>query len=321
MIKPKITIVVPIYNVERYLRRCLDSIINQTYSNLEIMLIDDGSYDDSHEICLQYSKLDCRIAIVSSFNYGLSTARNNGLKLAIGEYLIFVDSDDFIDLKMSETLLASVIDSKSDIAICGYYEVEENGKFNSDVCNRNSYFIKKEEAFDKLFSDEHMKYGTAWGKIYKNDLFNNISFPDGHIYEDMYVITEIYKQTEKIYVLDDKLYYYTKRNDSISGSWDDWKILESLLATKKRICFFSNYANYDLIRKSVLLHLNHAINCYSFAKKRRTKNKIKKTFFSVYYEYKATYLNNKEKRIYALFLFSYNLYSLVRKQIVPRRRY
>lgn len=215
----KISVIVPIYNVEKYLRRCIDSIINQTYRNLEIILVNDGSLDGSLDICKRYEKLDSRIKLINKKNGGLSSARNEGLKIATGDYISFIDSDDWINEDMYESLLSNAIKYNADISVGGVINLLE--KDNSYEVIKNSFTgvhkiqcISGEEAIEKFL----MESWASWDKIYKREIHEDIYFPLGEINEDEAIAIEILKRCNKV-VYDNKNFYnYIKRENSITTS-------------------------------------------------------------------------------------------------------
>lgn len=216
-----ISVVVPIYNVEKYLKRCLDSIINQSYKNLEIILVDDGSPDLCGNICDSYENIDSRIKVIHQKNKGLSGARNAGINIATGTFIIFIDSDDYIDTKMIEKLFKNLIDTKSDISICGFYQIQESEIDNFNPLAETIYLKKldKKKCLSELLFHKCGIDIVTWNKLYRRTLFENIVFPEGKIYEDFATIPYIIeKATNGICVTNEKLYYYIQRSGSINAN-------------------------------------------------------------------------------------------------------
>ena len=172
MDQPLISVIVPIYNVEEYLDRCVESIVNQTYKNLEIILVDDGSPDNCPQMCDNWAEKDSRIKAVHKENGGLSDARNAGMPFATGEIISFIDSDDWIELNMFETMLNRMIEDNSDIVSCGVKWVEEDGCLIRDVTSENEVLDNK-TAMKELLNDSKLKQ-HVWNKIYKYDMIKNI---------------------------------------------------------------------------------------------------------------------------------------------------
>lgn len=211
----KISVIIPIYNVEEYLEKCLNSVINQTYKNLEIILIDDGSTDKSGEICDKYAKKDKRIIVIHKENSGVADARNRGLKIATGEYFGFVDSDDYIELDMFETLYNLQEKNNADISIVSFYEiynekiisVRDSGKFTE---------YTKTGALKELLMDRDIQ-SYVWNKLFKRELFEGIEFPTNKNYEDIAIMLLIFEKAEKTVLLQEPKYYYQRRDNSITG--------------------------------------------------------------------------------------------------------
>lgn len=213
----KVSLILPVYNVEKYLVECLESICEQTYRNLEIIIVNDGSTDRSGMICEKYQKKDARIQYIKRKNGGLSAARNLGLKYATGEYVVFVDSDDFIKSSMVSSLVKVMDLEHTDIVCCNY-----------DVCNEQSEVIKthkihiksmqlftRQEAINVLFYEKFFQC-YAWNKMYKRDLFTNIKYPEGRLYEDIITTYQLFGRSEKIAFISDSLYCYRQRVGSIT---------------------------------------------------------------------------------------------------------
>lgn len=216
----KISVIVPIYNVENYLKQCLDSIVNQTYKNLEIILIDDGSIDRSGKICDEYKLKDNRIKVIHKANEGLSAARNVGLLYATGEYISFIDSDDFIDINMYTILYNNINETKSDIVWCDYniYIDKNNIHKHNLFSGKRVYEILPpyaEFAAD-LFNKYHLE-AFVWNRLYKKEIFKNIRFPYKRKCEDGFMVIAILKKAKRISVIPEALYFYRKRNDSLSS--------------------------------------------------------------------------------------------------------
>lgn len=210
-----ISIIVPVYNVEQYLEKCITTIINQTYKNLEIILVDDGSKDSSGKICDDFSKKDNRIKVIHKTNGGLSDARNHGLRIAKGDYIGFVDSDDYIAEDMFETLYNLMENNNSDISIVSFYEMYNNKLIGV----RDS---KKIENFDKLEAIKELLIDTkiqsyAWNKLFKKELFENLEFPTGKNFEDIATTLLLFEKANKVTLFEDPKYYYLRRDNSIVG--------------------------------------------------------------------------------------------------------
>lgn len=214
---PLISVIVPIYNVEKNLPRCLNSILEQTYQNLEIILVDDGSSDHSPQICDSYAQRDSRIKVIHQKNSGPSLARNAGINAANGTFLTFVDSDDYIASNMCEFLYDLILENQADISICGRFFAFENGDLEAKDMKNVQLVMDSEKAIRNMCTFRY--YDTAsWCKLYKKSLFNSIRFPAGKICEDWYTIYKIFDKANKIVYDSTPLYYYYQRENSISRS-------------------------------------------------------------------------------------------------------
>lgn len=238
----KISVIVPIYKVEKELRRCVESIINQTYQNLEIILVDDGSPDRCGEICDQLAKEDGRIKVVHKTNGGLSSARNAGLEIATGDYIGFIDSDDYILPSMYEKLYDALIRDHSDIGICNYAYVNEltNEIDPSETSPIKTEVLNQNEAYQKLnpMRPGYSFYVIACNKLYKRSLFDQVRFKDGHIHEDEYIVHHLFALAERISTIDDVLYMYIQRAGSITNSKNAGKSLDAVYSLYDRYSFF-----------------------------------------------------------------------------------
>lgn len=213
---PLISVIVPVYNAEKYIKKCLDSIINQTYRNLEIITVDDGSTDNSGLICDEYAKKDSRIIVIHINNSGVSAARNQGLKIAKGDYIGFVDSDDYISENMYEMLFSAMKKDDADLVCCNYIQVNEQGIPFSD-----QQLPIKDEC---ITAEEALSYFILWGcyyvapcnKLYKAHIFHTLTFPVEKRYEDLYIIHKIISQCNKISHVSKVLYYYARHEGSFT---------------------------------------------------------------------------------------------------------
>lgn len=211
----KISVIVPIYNVEDYLNECVDSLIEQDYSNLEIILVDDGSTDQCGSICDEYAIKDSRIKVIHKQNGGLSDARNAGIDVATGDYITFVDSDDVLSSDYISYLLDLLTEADADMACCQRTEIDENSKHKKGHCNpcgKITVFDNMENALVAKEIDT-----VAWGKLYKKDLFLEIRYPVGRLHEDIFTTYKIIHQCEKIVVGPGAKYLYRIRENSISN--------------------------------------------------------------------------------------------------------
>lgn len=282
-----VSVVVPVYNVKDYLRCCLNSIIQQTYSNIELILVDDGSTDGSEMICDEYSKLDSRIKCIHQENQGLSAARNIGIENAEGEYIAFVDSDDYISPLYVETLLEHIITNDADISICSKLDVYDDSAVDSNVNDSiDSQVFSNKECIIASYSGTEYKgiNAVAWGKLYKTSLFidNAIRFPIGKLNEDIYTTYKLYYYSNKIVYLDRPMYFYRKRSGSImSGLQKDFseKNMMVLEGTEEAIRFYFDKNEEELATLAVNYHLRLEFGLYyKLIKNRKIARIVKRKY-------------------------------------------
>ncbi|OJH47577.1 glycosyltransferase family 2 protein [Lactococcus lactis] len=211
-----ISVIVPVYNVKEYLEECIRSIINQTYENLEIILVDDGSTDGSSEICDEYAARDKRIRIIHKENGGLSSARNVGINHANGLYISFVDSDDWLELDLYKILYGAIKATNADIAACGRYLASESGKLKMH-CSDEQRIYSRKEALKEIFQLGSIDV-AAWDKLYHRSVIEEIRFPEGEINEDTAVVYEVFNNVKKLVHVGCPLYNYRVRIGSITKS-------------------------------------------------------------------------------------------------------
>ena len=214
--QPLLTVIVPCYNVEKYLDRCISSIVNQTYSNLEILLVDDGSTDETGARCDMWQEKDQRIRVLHKKNEGVSIARNTGIKKSTADYVAFVDADDWIDKNMYTDLMTALLSTHSDIAHCDYCTVYENGKIEYRVHESQAAIetMNRVKGVLLIFEDDLWRT-NIWTKIYKKSLFDHIEFHQGRIFgEDMAIVHLLFHQASKTVLLNNTYYFYCQRNDS-----------------------------------------------------------------------------------------------------------
>jgi glycosyltransferase involved in cell wall biosynthesis len=218
MAKELVSIIVPIYDVEPYLKKCVDSIIGQTYSNLEIILVNDGSPDNCGKICDEYAAKDERIKVVHKENGGLSDARNVGTEIAKGNYISFIDSDDFVTQNYVEYLYGLIAKHSADISACGYLPIRENGIVIKSKNSLTENKVYNKENFNEMFSAmlyEENTFDAAWSKLYKKTLFSSIQFPKGKLFEDVRIVPQLLHKAEKVIFGKEKHYFYQIRQNSI----------------------------------------------------------------------------------------------------------
>lgn len=218
----KLSIIVPIYNVEKYLDRCVSSILNQTFTDFELILVDDGSPDNCGKMCDEYAKQDSRVKVIHKKNGGLSDARNYGIDIAKADYISFVDSDDYVAVDMYKILYDNLIQNDADVSTCGYYKCYKDKNIpNFKECKEDVYILSPKEAIQGVLEDKKISV-EAWGKIYKTSLFDNVRYPVGRLSEDAFTTPTILNKAKKVVATTQPLLYYSMREDGITGS--DFKI-------------------------------------------------------------------------------------------------
>lgn len=239
-----ISVIVPVYNVEKYLRKCVASIVSQTYSDLEIILVDDGSKDSSPQICDELERTDNRIKVIHKENGGLSDARNAGIDIAAGEYLAFIDSDDYIHPQMMEILYKNLKDADADLSVCDFHWIEENEQVEDCVDNSTALF-SGEDILDQI-KLQNVITVVAWNKLYKRKLFDNLRYEKGRYHEDEFMIHHILLRCKKTVYTTCKLYYYIRRSGSITGTVNAKRIIDTLESLEDRITAYkdSNLKKY-----------------------------------------------------------------------------
>lgn len=255
MLNELISVIVPVYNVEEYLAACIESILLQSYDNLEIILVDDGSTDKSGEICDVYEKKDNRITVIHQNNGGLSLARNNGIFASKGSYISFVDSDDLIQRDFIETLYDSLQQSKCELACCEmicFFDKDINKLYQ--YWDNDSSIVNKFQVFDAMELLEssfyqHISITGAYQKMYKRNLFETIEFPVGRYFEDLATTYEFIEKAKKIAIINKKKYGYRIRNDSIMQQSFSMKKMDCIWVSEM---IYNNYINNKIISKSAI---------------------------------------------------------------------
>lgn len=212
MQSPLISIIVPIYNMEKYLRKCIDSILCQTYKNIELILVDDGSTDSSPQICDEYAELDDRVKVIHKHNTGQADSRNKGINIAKGEYIGFVDSDDWIDADMYEVLYNTIVDTGADISICGIFYEYANQIEVTYNCG-GLYNYDREEAIRAIYMDTNIK-SYSWDKLFKREVITN-NYPDTRYFEDLTILIKWIANANKTSIVGKAKYHYRQREGSI----------------------------------------------------------------------------------------------------------
>ncbi len=255
----KVSVIVPVYKVEKYLDRCIRSILNQTYKNLEIILVDDGSPDSCPKLCDEYARQDKRVVVIHKENGGLSEARNFGLDIATGDYITFIDSDDYVSLSFIETLLNISKKYNAEIVSCGIQRFKDNVKEEKQEIKITTYSQK--ESLLNTFRTNDYEFIVAWGKLYKKQLFNDLRYEVGKIHEDEFICHRLFNKIKKFVVTSEKLYFYFENPISITGVGYKLKRINYLQALEDRVCFFKE-KHKDLYEDIALFFAYKCIDLY-----------------------------------------------------------
>lgn len=234
----KISIIIPVYKVEDYVERCIKCIQAQTYTDWEAIFVEDGSPDKSGEICDRYASEDERIKVVHKENAGVAAARNTGLANATGDYIAFIDSDDYAHPRYLEVLMDLLTENDADLSICGY-ELSMGSDVGDDKPLGELEVMNSSQAVAKII--ENQQFCSPWSKLYKKELFANITYPEGAIYEDLGTAFEIFQAADKIVYQNIPLYYYFQVSESITRSEFHYGKLDEAKALKHQYEFIKEH--------------------------------------------------------------------------------
>lgn len=270
-----ISVIVPVYKVEKYLKRCIDSILAQTYCDFELILVDDGSPDQCGTICEDYAKKDKRIVVLHRRNGGLSIARNTGIEWAFvnsdSEYLTFIDSDDWIHPQYLELLFRAAEEKKVPVSICGFERLD---KFDEKVMAHIVNFDSEQMDAETLLVDHMWNFNYAWGKLYQRKYFENIRYPEGKNFEDTFTTYKILFAAKQVVLIDKPLYFYFKNETGITRS--PWTPQELVIfeAMQNQLLFYRENGYLRALEKEESLYVNHF--AYQICRIRENKLDFKK---------------------------------------------
>ncbi|MBO5870952.1 MAG: glycosyltransferase [Clostridia bacterium] len=236
-----ISVIVPIYKVEKYLDECVESIVNQTYTNLEIILVDDGSPDNCPQMCDKWAARDSRIKVIHKQNGGLSDARNAGMAMATGEYIGFVDSDDWISEDMYSLLFKNIKDKSSDISACGISCFYDDNDTDTFIMTPSDEYVLDSSTGIKAIVKEDILKQPVWYKLYKKEIIKDIPFKVGKCHEDVFWSYQAIGNAKCISIIPEPCYYYRQRNDSIMGSNFSMKHFDSIEAKVQRVEYIQTH--------------------------------------------------------------------------------
>lgn len=320
-----VSVIVPVYNIENYVSSCIESILSQTYRNIEVILVNDGSTDNSELICNEYASIDSRIRVISKPNGGLSSARNSGLNIAKGAYILFVDGDDYINPYLIEKTLIVAVSYKVDLVQFSYKEQVRGYKIVNNTRIKDIHVYSERKIFFEKLYEIGGEAASSCTKLYHHKLFKNLRFKDGIIHEDEYLISRLLAIANRIAYCDAQLYYYIKREDSIINNSFSIKKLDLLYVIEDRIQILKSLNYNSLIEKEYARYFINLIRLYSEAKCERfyeasktIKIKFQQNFSSIRsikcinFKFKIAF---KLMKYHLIFLDLYSVYRKVKKRI------
>lgn len=254
-----ITVIIPVFRVEAYLRRCVDSVLDQTYKNMEIILVDDGSDDGCPSICDEYARQDSRVSVIHQKNAGLSGARNAGIEQAEGAYLAFIDSDDYLSPEFLERLYKACVETGSDMSVCRWEYVK--GEPVSEKGSGEIHTFTGREMLANLYIPDGAYFVVAWNKLYKRELFESIRYPLGRIHEDEATTYRIYHQVKQAAYVNVSLYGYFVTPSSITRGFNP-KRLDWVKAGVERIDFLEENGYSELMVPALQAFADGSIDIY-----------------------------------------------------------
>lgn len=316
---PLISVIIPVYNVEKYLDVCVSSVCNQSYDNLEIILIDDGSSDRSGQICDNWENRDKRIVVIHQLNKGVSAARNSGLSIARGEYIGFVDSDDEIETEMYEKLFQKLIQSQCQMAMCAYETIDEEGNLCKRAFEDIPESILTTEHYLELINvnvRNHCALAVAWNKLYSSKILEELRFPEGTVHEDEFFLNDVLARVNKTVVLQEPLYKYRQREQSIMHISFSAKRLSYFYAVRNRLilCEEQKYGE-NCVRLTARECVESGVRFWLFITYgKEVPAEERKRFYKDVLEVERKYIRYgtlKQRVLWILFQFTPNLLGMV----------
>ena len=249
-----ISVIIPVYNTEKYIRRCIDSVLGQSFTDYEVILIDDGSTDSSGQICDEYVEENIRVSCIHNANGGLSKARNKGLEVARGEYIAFLDSDDYMHKHMLTVLHDSIIKTKAGLAMCAYRSVPVGAPdMKLNLSDYSFRILNGNDLIDELYGPDGTSVVVAWNKLYKRQIFEKIRYPEKRLHEDEFVIHEILDKCGSVICTDAPLYNYVQREGALTETLTYDGARDKLDAIWSRLQYYSGRKYVYALRKTCKL--------------------------------------------------------------------
>ena len=287
-----LSVIIPVYNVEKYLKKCVDSVINQTYRNLQIVLIDDGSTDTSGKLCDEFAKADKRIEVIHKVNEGQAKARNVGLDLAQGDYIAFLDSDDYIASEMYFDLIKTLEENEADIASCAIQYVDEQGDFlGGQKYSGEVSILSRLEVVEDLYKQAKVRF-EVWNKVFRREILENVRFIEGQLHEEVGFCRMAYLKINKYSFLDKPLHFYLCKRSGNTNSY----------FSKKKLCIFNEFDKFivdiqavglpvRVAEKFEALKIHFCMNLTVAAKRHHASKEVKRFLKELYITLKR---NNKK---------------------------
>lgn len=271
----EISIIVPVYQVEKYIRQCIDSILAQTFTDFELILVDDGSKDNSGKICDEYAEKDKRIRVIHQKNSSAATARNNGMDKATGNYFAFIDGDDYIVPTMLECLYKTILEEDADIVACNYRYIFEDGKKDFSTENKAEVINANEIFYNRKNERNYGFWTVVWNKLYKAEAFKNVRFRCGKYYEDEFWANDIYQMNIKAATVSESLYYYRQHSASTMRMKNIRRSFDLIEAFEERINVYLKEEKYsDQAYKVLIYSLEHLNESKKLIKNEKDKEQF-----------------------------------------------
>ncbi|MUV36898.1 putative glycosyltransferase YibD [Lentibacillus sp. JNUCC-1] len=317
---PKVSIIVPVYNLEALLPKCVDSILAQTFTDFELILVNDGSPDESGAMCEAYAKMDSRVKVIHKQNGGTASSRNVGLSVATGDYIGFVDNDDYVHVTMFETLYRQAVLYDSDIIVCDFLKVDEgdNAPAAEEQIISSVQHFNSREALNQFYTQNNVTFVVPWNKLYKRHLFDGVSYEVGNSYDDETVAHLLYFKSRKTTYIHVPLYYYVQRQGSMVNSRYHLKRFGAVYALKGRAVFFREKQEYELHEKALKVYMEKFFWHYFTAKKSLVNiddelKQLKRTFNeNILHLLKIKGVSWKQKGMWMLFVLNPSLFEWIK---------
>ena len=326
----KISVIVPVYNVEKYLHRCVDSLLAQSYTNIEIILINDGSVDRSGEICDEYAQREPRVKVMHQEYNGVADARNKGVAMATGDYIIFLDGDDEADKEYVGKLYKTLKENDLDIAQCCLLRIRNGQPINKLEVKDGVRIFNGMEMQMKTFDRDRYFCNVVCGKLFKKELFEGLSFPYGRINEDESMIYLLTFKSSRVGIIDDYLYYYHYNGDSITEKKYNIHRLDAFYMLEEKFAFYKEHGLEDFANKTANEYFSQMsiVFCHKKEEIADDYNTIKKKAKELYKNDRKVILNKAklrtDRRIFCILSYAsiwfVKLYGVLLKKIVRSRK-